>query len=187
MVANYIGTMHGLLSVVDRAGSSEDGRAIWNCLCSCGNQVVATSKQLTKGNKRGCTNCQDSGSKSPLHVRLTKYVVSDTGCWNWTGKQNENGYGAIRVDGTYTRAHRAMFFMLNPLADKALVVMHTCDNPQCVNPDHLRLGTQQENMLDMHIKGRFKGGAKAGNQNAVGNAGWRKGGITTKYIKDKSC
>lgn len=74
-----------------------------------------------------------------------------------------------------------MYFMLNPDADRNLVVMHTCDNPRCVNPAHLRLGTQRDNIMDMHKKGRFKGGAPAGNSNAKGNKGWTKGGITAKY------
>ena len=80
-----------------------------------------------------------------------------------------------------------MYFMLNPDADRSLVVMHTCDNPRCINPDHLRLGTQQENMMDMHEKRRFKGGAKLGNQNAKGNQGWKRGGIVVMkgYVASK--
>jgi hypothetical protein len=79
-----------------------------------------------------------------------------------------------------------MFFMLNPDADTGKVVMHTCDNPQCVNPEHLRLGTQKENIMDMHQKKRFRGGAPPGNKNAVGNTGWTKGGITAKYAPKES-
>jgi hypothetical protein len=70
-----------------------------------------------------------------------------------------------------------MFFMLNPAADQSLVVRHDCDNPCCVNPQHLRLGTVKDNIDDMHRRGRFRGGAKHGNQNAAGNTGWQKGGI----------
>jgi hypothetical protein len=182
-----VGQVFGELDVIERSGSNSEGRAVWVCRCSCGGKEVFTSKQLTTGVFRACRNCQDSGSKSPLSVRLRKYEVSSDGCWNWTGKQNELGYGAVTVDGKYTRAHRAMFFMLHPDADRSLVVMHKCDNPSCVNPAHLQLGTQKENMVDMHTKGRFRGGAPIGNQNAKGNQGWKKGGIIVMkgYVASK--
>jgi hypothetical protein len=80
-----------------------------------------------------------------------------------------------------------MFFMLHPDADRSLIVRHRCDNPRCVNPDHLQLGTQKENMMDMHVRGRFRGGAPKGNTNAKGNQGWRKGGIVVMrcYVASK--
>lgn len=78
-----------------------------------------------------------------------------------------------------------MFFHVNPSADRSLVVLHKCDNPRCVNPDHLQLGTQKDNMLDMLRKGRHRGGAPLGNQNAKGNKGWMKGGITARYVASK--
>lgn len=92
------------------------------------------------------------------------------------GKRNEHGYGMCKHQGKEHRAHRLLYFTLHPTADKSLVVRHTCDNPSCVQPDHLVLGTQRDNMLDMHQRGRFKGGAKPGNRNAVGNKGWLRGG-----------
>ena len=156
MTQNYANTTHGLLSVLSRSGTDPEGRAVWACQCACGAPVLATSKQLTKGYKRGCDQCQDSGSKSPLNVRLKKYEIAGDGCWNWTGKRNQNGYGCLRVDGVYSRAHRVMYFMLNPDADRNLVVMHTCDNPRCVNPAHLRLGTQKDNIMDMHKQGGLR-------------------------------
>lgn len=173
------------LIVMERAGTNNEGRALWVCQCDCGNTITATSKQLSRGHKTACQNCQNSGSKSTLRVRLKKYEVASNGCWNWTGKQNQHGYGVITVDGRETRAHRAMYFMLNPTTDATLVVMHTCDNPRCINPDHLKLGTQKENMMDMHNKGRFRGGPPKGNKNAKGNKGWMKGGVTAKYVASK--
>lgn len=175
------------LRVQSRVPNSPDGRATWLCICRCGSSRVVTSKRLTTGKTTACILCQDSGAKSPLSVRLKKWTAMPSGCWHWAGKKNDNGYGVLTVAGVETRAHRAMFFEVNPEASRELFVLHKCDNPQCVNPEHLFLGTQAENMKDMHNKGRFKGGAKAGNQNAIGNAGWRKGGITAKYVKDKSC
>lgn len=170
-----VGLVFGELRVMERQGSNKEGRATWVCLCSCGGKDLFTSKQLTTGAFRACRNCQDSGSRSPLGARLRKYEVAPDGCWNWTGKQNKLGYGVMRIGGKHTRAHRAMFFMLHPGADRALVVMHKCDNPRCVNPAHLQLGTQKENMLDMHAKGRFRGGPPKGNQNGKGNRGRKKG------------
>jgi hypothetical protein len=78
-----------------------------------------------------------------------------------------------------------MYFLLHPEGDRSFVVMHKCDNPRCINPEHLQLGTQKENMVDMHEKGRFKGGAPLGNKNAVGNKGWMKGGVTVKHVASK--
>ena len=152
------------LTVVKREESIK-GRAMWLCRCDCGALESFSSKQLTTGIRTACIDCQDSGSKSPLHIRLRKYEVAEDGCWNWKGKVNEFGYGAVTVEGRHTRAHRAMFFLLNPKADRSLVVMHMCDNPPCINPDHLRLGTHSENIQDMHNKGRHKNSPK---QNKLG-------------------
>lgn len=108
---------------------------------------------------------------------------TSAGCREWTGKRNEHGYGKCRVGGIERRAHRVMFFELHPLADRNLVVRHTCDNPACIKPGHLVLGTVRENMQDMHARGRFGGGAKSGNKNALGNVGWTKGGAVFNRMR----
>lgn len=79
--------------------------------------------------------------------------------------------GIKPVNGRDTRAHREMFFLAHPQGDRSLVVMHACDNPPCVNPAHLSLGTVGDNVRDMVRKGRAKGGAKPGNKNGAGNKG----------------
>lgn len=89
-------------------------------------------------------------------------------CWNWTGSVNAQGYGYIGgvlngsrhvPKGSYMLAHRVSWIIHRgeiPKGEGAhgTVVMHTCDNPKCVNPSHLRLGTQSENVTDMIVKGR---------------------------------
>lgn len=104
-----------------------------------------------------------------------------TNCRTWDGKLNEHGYGMVKVGGKQQRAHRVLFHALNPNTDESLVIRHKCDNPACVNPDHLEAGTVRDNMLDMVSRGRHRGGAPTGNRNAAGNKGWMKGGITAKY------
>jgi hypothetical protein len=75
-------------------------------------------------------------------------------CWPWTGHRNELGYGAIQVGGRLLKVHRVAYQTTVGPIPAGLVVMHTCDNPPCCNPAHLRLGTVAENNADRHAKGR---------------------------------
>jgi hypothetical protein len=88
-----------------------------------------------------------------------KVVKSDEGCWPWTGSLNSDGYGSIFVGPKRGKTGRATHVCLElhghnrpSLKHHAL---HTCDNPSCVNPDHLWWGTHAENMADMRAKGRL--------------------------------
>lgn len=85
-----------------------------------------------------------------------KYVVDkETGCWNFKGCKTKSGYGRLRVNGVHWMAHRYSLscHLGRPIAD-GMVVMHLCDNPSCVNPEHLKEGTQKENIEDCMSKGR---------------------------------
>ena len=88
------------------------------------------------------------------------YVDSETGCWIWTACRNK-GYGAVRHLGRMTPAHRVSWIYAFGEIPKAsgshgMCVCHKCDNTLCVNPEHLFLGTHQDNMDDMVAKGRDK-------------------------------
>ena len=75
-------------------------------------------------------------------------------CWIWTASRRGKGYGLVRFRGRNAQAHRASYEMHNgPIPDGA-VVRHKCDNPPCVNPDHLELGTVADNNRDMSERGR---------------------------------
>jgi hypothetical protein len=91
---------------------------------------------------------------------LRRYVVAESGCWEWTGTRNRFGYGLICVGTWYAGhittvgAHRLQWERHNGPAPKGQHVMHRCDNRLCINPGHLRLGTPADNIHDMMAKGR---------------------------------
>lgn len=82
----------------------------------------------------------------------------DTPCWLWTASKRNKGYGAFAytLDGVMVqdRAHRYSYQLHIGTIPPGLFVLHRCDTPACVNPDHLFLGTNQDNVTDMYSKGR---------------------------------
>jgi len=82
-------------------------------------------------------------------------IDSVTDCWVWQAGTNNIGYGMIRDGKKMRTAHRVSYEEHNQTKiPNHLVVMHSCDNPCCVNPQHLSLGTRRDNTLDMLKKGR---------------------------------
>lgn len=80
-------------------------------------------------------------------------------CWEWQGGRNEHNYGKMYFDGQVYSTHRLSWYLANRIQpDEA--VLHKCDNPPCVNPNHLRSGTQIDNMLDVVAKGRQHKGSE---------------------------
>ena len=93
--------------------------------------------------------------------RFWSKVDKTHGCWNWTGYRDDSGYGVVRFGGSARRSHRVSYEIHFGEFDKELKVLHRCDNPSCVNPDHLFLGTHAANMVDMVEKKRHGAGSSA--------------------------
>jgi len=75
-------------------------------------------------------------------------------CWNWIAGKDKDGYGKIKIDGKMVQAHRASWVIHNGDIPNGMCVLHRCDNPSCVNPEHLFIGTRLDNARDRDVKGR---------------------------------
>ena len=82
-------------------------------------------------------------------------ILPWTGCWIWMKGSDSRGYGHISVDGKTLKSHRVSWEVKHGNIQSGLVVCHKCDITSCVNPDHLFLGTQKDNMGDASKKGRM--------------------------------
>ena len=128
--------------------------------------------QLVDDMYRVTTTCGVAACLEPAHLALKPYHDYETrfwgyvvkadgdGCWTWSASHDEHGYAAFTVKGRTKRAHRIAYELENgPIVGPghgvdAAVIMHLCDNPGCVRPSHLQLGTNLANMRDMIAKGR---------------------------------
>ena len=77
-----------------------------------------------------------------------------TQCWNWTLGKSEKGYGRVKHGGVRYRAHRMSYQLFVGEIPDDMYVLHHCDNPSCINPDHLFVGTNVDNIKDMINKNR---------------------------------
>lgn len=87
-------------------------------------------------------------------IRFWNKVTKSSACWTWTGSLGGSRYGVFKLNGKLIKAHRASWVFSGKTIPDGMKVLHRCDNPVCVNPDHLFIGTQRDNILDMENKGR---------------------------------
>ncbi len=90
-------------------------------------------------------------------AKMLSLIVKEpeSGCWLWQGRHDQNGYGQISFNYAKWRVHRLLYTLLREPIPDSLFLCHKCDNPPCVNPGHLFIGTQQDNMQDALAKGRM--------------------------------
>lgn len=88
--------------------------------------------------------------------RFAIYTKCGPNCWEWIGQKDPDGYGRLHVDGSPALAHRVSYLLCYGSIPDGMDVLHKCDTPKCVNPEHLFLGTQADNVRDMHAKGRAR-------------------------------
>lgn len=156
------------------------GRRFWNCRCVCGADRILVAYQFKEGSQRApqCKTCRKNamtsdGTATPDWLialgfdltflqRFWSKVEKTETCWLWMAATNGNGYGSIAAKIVDRKplliaAHRASWIIENKaLVPDGMNMLHRCDVRRCVRPDHLFLGTIQDNSDDMIAKGREK-------------------------------
>lgn len=170
---------------------------------SCGERFEPTPSQIRKGDflcgvcrraryraKHGEPPKKGPAPRDPKE-RFFAFVSPDpnSGCWLWTGSKR-HGYGAFKYMTTVEQAHRASYMLFVGLIPDGMLVCHKCDVPACVNPDHLFIGTNYDNIHDASTKGRLSSGeghynAKLSKAQITEIRATRHGGQTLEAIATK--
>lgn len=130
------------------------------------NRKIVLEKFSIKHHRKNCVTCGERykpvGIETACSIKcklLSKIEKKDNGCWIWKGCRGGN-YGKLTQDRKIIGAHRASYLAFKGPIEKGKVICHSCDDPFCINPDHLWIGTQKENMQDAKKKGRTLRGEK---------------------------
>ena len=120
------------------------------CSNKCSASEINKKRYLSPAYKR----MTEEEARVRLKNILEKYTNKTISCWLWTGIKSKDGYGKIKWKNKHMFAHRASYLLYYNELPNNLCVCHTCDKPECINPRHLFLGTNKDNMQDMIKKGR---------------------------------
>jgi hypothetical protein len=164
------GQRFGILTVLEHIGIKNKD-ALWKCKCDCGKETQVVRSSLVRGftTSCGCIRKEKARERKLGIFEDTKQKLLDNsirnsnGCLIWQGCVYGSGYGKISYKGESMGTHRASYLIFKgeiPKIDEyhGTCVCHTCDNALCIEPNHLFLGTQKDNIQDCIFKNRFNPG-----------------------------
>lgn len=128
-------------------------------------------------------------SPKSLKERFEKYVVCGNGCWLWSGHVDKDGYGRIRQGSKsepLLRSHRVSYELYVGSIPPGMMVCHSCDNPPCVRPSHLFIGSAVDNVRDMIFKKRDKIRGSSQSQSKLSDSDVRDIRLFSPMITQKS-
>ncbi len=157
-----VGQTFGRLKVEFEVGKDKRCERLWRCKCECGKETIVPTSSLTKGNTKSCgclihekrTYIYPKDYDLQIKKKIKKFILIKNECWIWQRVKNSHGYASISYRGRSRGVHRVVWELYKGKIPDRILVLHKCDVPACINPDHLFLGTQSDNMQDMHNKKR---------------------------------
>jgi hypothetical protein len=157
---DLLGKKFGRLTVIENNGVNKKGGYTWKCSCECGKEHIVRSDMLKNGDVKSC-GCLHSPNDTEYLERIKQKLLAKShkvdDCLVWNGNSKHTfGYGWINIRKKYIGAHRASWLVFKGKIPLNMCVCHICDNPSCINPEHLFLGTSSDNCKDRVKKGRSK-------------------------------
>lgn len=142
-------------------------------------------KHYARQRRHGDPNIVHAYSRPDDSVeRFWQNVEISDGCWIWRGAPDAHGYGRLRVRGVTVKAHRFSYAIHKGEIPPDTCVCHLCDTPLCVNPDHLWLGSNADNIQDRTAKGRSARGSSNGNAAALTDDDIRRVRLSDLPVKE---